>query len=360
MTTVFIWNNNLMTNKLSPQRKHQVIGHAALSIDDQWDRGVGNDGNWTDNTASYVSYWPSGVASILGGVDSFFDKLTSNVVGMTRAKKAEKGRNFWSDLSIEGYAPDHIIRILHSRDAGSADRMRTSWTDTWNKPGGPNYRADVKNCSRLAARVLKAGFPKKLPWNTTIGHNVKGIWTPLMVKRLALHLAEKVGGRELTWSQFLDEQLNHDAISTEACAGFKLFMRRASNRGEGSGATARFQFDNGKFSEDRGKNPDVFDHQTLFVRREGKEAWTKDVSDYVLEHPATIEHLCKKAAKHNKDEQILGAGIWYRMRKPWKFLWGQKEGISIDLTDQVQAEWEELQPDSSESSSSSSTGSGND
>lgn len=162
MTTVFIWNNNLITGKL-PGR-HSYSGHASLSIDDDWSGG----GSTLDN---YVSFWPDAGGTL------------NQAVGVAGAAK----ETIIADLVAEGYAPDHVLRL----DGLDEAAMRGEWTRLRQK--NAKYSFVRNSCATVAARVLRKGTADK-----TAGHLV---WTPLEVKRLALAM----GAAPIAWTMVLRE-----------------------------------------------------------------------------------------------------------------------------------------------------------
>ena len=317
MTTVFIWNNNLIPNKLNPQKKHVVIGHAAVNIADTWVRPD------VDDKDNYVSFWPGGghffctscnqeyakedddIMLIRQGQDTVSlltysqsrwaivegedivgvkcitcgeemdmndlrgkslkrDNKAASKVGMTTAVVGTANDNFWRDLTFEGYAPDHIIRITD----GNAHAMRQLWKELRQRKEGkthdPHYKAADKNCSRMASRVLRAGWNTKIlgmDLNIRFGNWVRGIWTPLQVKRLAMSIK---GAKTLTWTEFADEISSKNALPpTLSLTHFKKWYRRASNRGS-SEATPRFDFRKGHQHAQKSEYERINDEELIF------------------------------------------------------------------------------------------------
>lgn len=317
MTTVFIWNNNLIPNKLNPRTKHVVIGHAAVNINDSWVRPGADD---RDN---YVSFWPGGNGffctrcnreyaiqgdeimlvrpgqdplslqtfdqerwAIMDGEDLVglrcidcrtamdpndlrgkarkMDARGASLVDMTTATKGTVNISFWHDLVAEGYAPDHIIRIPD----GNVHAMRQLWTELRARKEGknhdPHYKAADKNCSRMASRILRAGWNTKflgMDLNIRFGNWIRGVWTPLQVKRLALSIR---GAEQKKWSWFVDWVSSSNALPpTLSQSALRGWYMRASNRGS-SGARPRFDFREGQRHVTREAYERVNDARLIF------------------------------------------------------------------------------------------------
>lgn len=241
MTTVFIWNNNQITYRFAKLFKYgpaakAIEGHAALNIDDDFapivDGSVPNPAAPLNNKASFVSWIPSHCKWGHDWEESHHGK-----------EKGVANRNFFEDLMFERYTPDHIIRIPNVPQA-NIGRMKTEWVRHLNpKDGrGQTYDFMMKNCSRVAARVLRKGWQKG-GGNVKYGQLVRGLWTPLMVKRLAFDLRGATRSDipiKMTWSNFVDELVDNGVIAYPTGVAMKKFRRRASNRGS-SQADARFK-----------------------------------------------------------------------------------------------------------------------
>ena len=184
MTTVLIWNNNVVT------LKHQYYGHASMQIGNDWSQGQ-----------DFVSWVPTGAAS--------------NGTGpLTNAG------SFFKDLELEGYAPDHII---HMPVTMSDDAMRSEWISFKSKnEGGFNYSMVRKNCSNVVARVLKSASKKGSPLHR---HSV--IWTPLQVKRLAFDM----GGVEKNWNWLLSGASEKGLISSGDVDMLRRLYKRDARHG---------------------------------------------------------------------------------------------------------------------------------
>ena len=240
MTTVFIWNNNTVSYRMAktvgyaPASK-RISGHCAVNIDDHFVPVVDAAGDYdtfTDNKKSYVSWIPSYMKRGHETEESHHD----GIVGVGN-------RNFFADLCMETYAPDHIIRIPTPSKA-HVERMRKEWEGHLQPKNGRGQTYDYKrkNCSRVVARVLRAGWNKG-GGNIRYGQLVSGLWTPLMVKRLALDLKGGPAGRVapivLTWDGFVSELVANGVISPTTGYQMRFFKKRATNRGS-SMADGRF------------------------------------------------------------------------------------------------------------------------
>jgi hypothetical protein len=198
--TVFIWNNNMTSAWFGAG--HRTTGHASLHITSQWtppaDALDGPD--LADQRASYVSWWPR-----------------NNGRGM---RLAEARKNLFADMIGEaGYAPDHVIRIWGLDEAA----MAAEWASIRGKHNA-HYRLNVKNCSTIAARVLRAG-QSWTDLNVWYAHS--SIWTPLKVKRLAFSM----GGTEKAWPSVISEMFDKGAISASVHSRYCEAKKRSSRHG---------------------------------------------------------------------------------------------------------------------------------
>ena len=234
MTTVFIWNNNQVTHHIASRFKYNpaaksVIGHASMNIYDQFasliDRPMESGVN---NSEAHVSWWPDG-----GGATK-----------QSGSSSGTASPSLLADLIWEKYAPDHVIRI-EAPPNGYILRMRKEWDKILETEGRVgSYHFTKMNCSRVVSKVLRRGFNMTGP-NIKYGNVKSGLWTPLMVKRLALDIKGGNGldvpARQMTWSEFVDELVEDHVIFPQTGSLMKLIQRRASNRGS-SQAEARFKF----------------------------------------------------------------------------------------------------------------------
>ncbi|MFT8244950.1 hypothetical protein [Roseomonas sp. BN140053] len=186
MTTVLIWNNNMVT-----VAGHSYPGHASMSIDDDW--------SWL-NQNNYVSFWPEGAGGGLFGTG----------VGSTTEACIRK------DLANEGYAPDHVIKLSNLNQ----DAMRAEWKHT--KTEFKRYRMLRENCSAAVARVLKAGSSAG-----GVYQRHSAIWTPLNVKRLALSM----GGTKISWEQLVRELFQSGTLPAEQVSNLALWAKRDARHG---------------------------------------------------------------------------------------------------------------------------------
>jgi hypothetical protein len=209
-TTVFIWNNNMVSSKLGGG--HKTVGHASLHITSLWTppANPGDSESLADQTASYVSWWPG-----------------SNAAGMRLAKARS---NLFADIIGEIYAPDHVIRIADLDEAA----MLAEWASIRGKQNA-HYRLNVKNCSTIAARVLRAG---KSWTDLNVWRAHSSIWTPLKVKRLAFSM----GGKEKSWTSVISEMFERGAISASSHTSYGALKKRSSRHGNPKTA-ARFNTD---------------------------------------------------------------------------------------------------------------------
>ena len=239
MATVMIWNNNQITYRFARLFKYgpaakAIEGHAALNIDDDFVSIVepANPDAPFNNKGSYVSWIPSNCKWGHDWEESHHGKT-----------KGVANRNFFEDLMFERYVPDHIIRIPNVPTA-TIQRMKTEWIRHLNPKNGrgQTYDFKMKNCSRIVSRVLRKGWQKGAG-NIKYGQLVRGLWTPLMVKRLTLDLKGATRDDipiQMTWDDFVDELVNNGVIAYAIGVAMKKIRRRASNRGS-SQADARFK-----------------------------------------------------------------------------------------------------------------------
>jgi hypothetical protein len=210
-TTVFIWNNNMVSSMFGGG--HKTVGHASVHITSVWTPPANRSDadSLADQTASYVSWWPG-----------------SNSAGMRLAKARS---NLFADIIGESnYAPDHIIRIEDLDETA----MATEWAAIRGKENA-HYRLNVKNCSTVAARVLRAGVSWK---ETNVWYAHSPLWTPLKVKRLAFSM----GGKEKSWTSLVSEMFEGGAISASSHTSYGKFKKRSSRHGN-SKTPSRFTTD---------------------------------------------------------------------------------------------------------------------
>jgi hypothetical protein len=214
MATILIWNNN----NHSLGGGHDVTGHSAMNITDNWVEGA------SDNGRNYVSWWPG--------------EQKKELLGHSKGRKfGVEASNFLEDIKDEGgYAPDHIIRV--DNKSIDTNAMLAKWSEIRNKENA-HYRYLRKNCSTIVARVMRTGTKSGSGW-----YRHSTIWTPLKVKRFALD----IGGKELDWLSFTEEISTFVSGPEAAC--LRMLKRRSSSHGFSGGAKPRFSGgkDSGKFN----------------------------------------------------------------------------------------------------------------
>ena len=238
MTTVMIWNNNIVSPYFTKitgdsSREHTVTGHACVHIDDNFYpifEAAHNQEGFTPQKidTNYLSWAPD-------------EKTTPDGKSIGYSEGS-----FMLTFLMEQYAPDHIIRIPNPPPP-YIDRMRKMRQRhvTQKETGEVNHFSMTrKNCSRISSRVLRAGWNKGRG-NIKYGQTVAGLWTPLMVKRLALDLKGGPALREpayiMTWDDFIRELYEKGVVGRKTAFLLNCFQRRANNRGS-SKAEPRFIF----------------------------------------------------------------------------------------------------------------------
>ncbi len=303
MTTIFIWNNcqvsatwNAALKKCkikgSDKWSHAISGHAAVMISDDWEKPIkqiaqtkiildeydklrvawnkAKDGSaeqvaaqvkmekqgalfeeqLTDKSESYVSFFPDEYNRSSHTSTPIADQIKKKLginMSVSHFRKGLTHKSFWHDLLWENYVPDHIIFIPDT--TAQKQNMKKAWDQHKNKKGGDiSYRFKYKNCSRMASRVLIAGFGSLLGWYWSGKVAARKIWTPLHVKRLANNIATKVdGARALTWNEFVDDMVKRGVVPQASGQKLKKYKRRAGVRGS-TEADARFTYTNGNLT----------------------------------------------------------------------------------------------------------------
>jgi hypothetical protein len=133
---------------------------------------------------SYVSWWP--------GMDGADFGIKDFVKDIFKPQEGRRNLTLNLDLNIEGYLPDHIIR-MNSSEAKEND-MRAAWRAVLDKDS--HYKSMRKNCSTIVSRVLHAGGFHARKWAL----NCNFAWTPADVKKLAL----SAGGTLMRWDDFVE------------------------------------------------------------------------------------------------------------------------------------------------------------
>ncbi len=277
MATVLVWNQSKVSHVLNKMRNalggyndsmhaHAVTGHACINITDTWVEPIQNLHNarsaikefheavekeylntardamhdfyraLTDNSKHYASWWPSEDETTDTKVLHWDSNLDTwkfwKKIQMVNAKKAAHHENLWRDLLEEKYSPDHVIHI--PSNSAQEKAMLEKWEALRTKEDA-SYRLLYKNCSRIVARILEAGYKDDAPKGWWKRH-FKKIFTPLDVKRMSLDLH---GAETLTWVDFVDQLAKAGAIGTSSATELKAYRRRSSARGS-TQAPARF------------------------------------------------------------------------------------------------------------------------
>ena len=324
MTTIFIWNNNMVTSRFASKLGYdpaskKIEGHASLNIDSNFAliTPPGGDGqDFTDNKKSYVSWIPNAMKR---------HHLADGGARISHGRKeiGVGNRNFFADLLMEKYAPDHIIRIPNTPKVVQ-ERMRKEWQVHLHAKDGRGHTYDFnrKNCSRVVSRVLRAGWGIR-GGGMRYGQAISGIWTPLMVKRLAMSLKGQGGEPAFTisWREFIEELYSEDVVTKVSSILLRSFRKRASNRGS-SGADPRFQFEGSWKDRFRGKGvkilkeSDNFPIEVLVYLELRERGWDDGVALDVLvdwlnytmngsyEEVLAMAHAMVAMAK----KQVLGPG----------------------------------------------------
>lgn len=229
MATVFVWQNNF----ISTTGAHTWTGHSSLSINDiyidtrplvQDDNDAskmvvdGNSGDLIQGADDFVSFWPGSMTDAGSkNAQTFNDGWKFGCKFMAKSKPT-----IFADLALEGYAPDHIIRI----NGLSISKMRAEWRSIRGKQNA-SYKFLRKNCSTIVARVLSAATP----WYKTPHHI---LWTPCDIRDFAFKL-----GTVMTWSDFIDE-LQQNGFGTAAQLNLARGLKRRSAARGTSGVAAKF------------------------------------------------------------------------------------------------------------------------
>lgn len=227
MATVFVWQNHFISLKGA----HTWTGHSSLSIDDDFvdsrqlvadddtgaqvvDSSSVGMGQTADN---FVSFWPGALASPgKFGYTNFNDGWKPGVKFMATAKPS-----VFADVALEGYAPDHVIRITGL----TVNTMKAKWRAIRNS--NKDYKFLRNNCSTAVAHVLQSA----VPWYKNHHHR---IWTPCDIRDYAAKL-----GTTMLWADFIDELEQAKVATTEQLDLLRRVKRRSAARGT-SGGTAKY------------------------------------------------------------------------------------------------------------------------
>src|SRR5262249_26813858 len=138
----------------------------------------------------FVSFWP-GTMQNVGPKDSngftFNDGWKIGIQFMAMSKPS-----IFADVALEGYAPDHVIRINNL----DVHKMTAKWRSIRNK-NNAHYKFLRKNCSTVVAHVMQAGTQ----WYNN-DHYMN--WTPTNIRDYAMKL-----GTTMTWAAFIAELKNN-------------------------------------------------------------------------------------------------------------------------------------------------------
>lgn len=248
MPIVFVWNNNFISAKLQPSdpaRQHSYVGHSSMQIRPEFNLGLaiipaahplynidnGHFKTWYKEDPNFVSWMPG------------FQEGGHRMKRSTQYHRSgNMVPNFFFDLVVEGYAPDHIINIRATQ--AQIDRMvamrRTIESKYSADNRNPSYRMYRKNCSTIVARVLGAAYRgAHFNFKSFIHKTVP--WTPLEIKRVCQRLPNS---RAYTWDEFLERLKNNQYIHINTWIVLKEFMRRSSTHGS-SGAIPRHLYEEG-------------------------------------------------------------------------------------------------------------------
>ena len=229
MATVLVWQNHF----IDLSGGHTWTGHSSLSISENYTdtrplvqdatdaRKMVVDDSHQDlvaGTDDYVSFWP-GTMTDAGPKNAFTfnDGWKFGVKFMAMSKPS-----IFADVALEGYAPDHVLRIKNL----DVQKMVAKWRSIRSKPNA-SYKFLRKNCSTIVAEVLQAVSP----WYKTPRHQV---WTPCDVRDFAMNL-----GKPMLWSDFIDELEQNLFGTKEQLALLRGVKRRSAARGT-SGGVAKF------------------------------------------------------------------------------------------------------------------------
>lgn len=229
MATVLVWQNHFIDLKGG----RTWTGHSSLSISENYadaralvaddadpNKMVVDDSSagLVAGTDDYVSFWPGSMTDAgPKNAFTFNDGWKFGVKFMAMSKPS-----LFADVALEGYAPDHVIRINNL----DVRKMVACWRSIRSKPNA-SYKFLRKNCSTIVAQVLQAVSP----FYKTPHHQ---IWTPCDVRDFALNL-----GRPMLWSDFIDELEGKLWGSKEQLALLRRVKRRSAARGT-SGGVAKF------------------------------------------------------------------------------------------------------------------------
>ena len=229
MPTVFVWNNeNLVKNNVKKMlhmktKSDTYDGHASINITDEFTpfEALPDSVKYTDNTSVYGSWIPT-EKSHRSGL-------------MNRVKAVGKpSPNFFADLFRVGVIPDHVIRLPATNT--EVRSMGSTWRG-FLKSKTNSYDRIQKNSSRIVSRVLRSTSPGKRAASLLSG-SIKqrsvayGVWTPLMVKRLALNYPDAF---PMTWRAFIGELMKHGVVGSRTAMVMMALKPRSEEHGSTMG-----------------------------------------------------------------------------------------------------------------------------
>lgn len=156
------------------------IGHAAVFIRPA--AGVKR----SQDTTSYASWFP-GDDTKTGESGAGMGHLAPGK--MLTSEKCSFFEDCSSEASAQGHQdnkfrlPEHMITLRNL----NMPQMQAEWNAIRNKPGS-HYRLMRKNCSTIAARVIRAGMTSSQHFKL-LKKSHQAWWTPWDVQRLAEELA---------------------------------------------------------------------------------------------------------------------------------------------------------------------------
>src|SRR5262245_53955842 len=180
MATVFVWENHFIARHAGD---HTWTGHSSLSINDRFvdTRALVQDdndptkmvvdGGSTDlvsGSDDFVSYWPGKLDS--AGPKNANGNFTQDAWKIGVSFMAAAKPSIFADIALEGYAPDHVVRV----DKLKVNKMVAKWRTIRSKPNA-HYKLLRKNCSTIVAHVMHAGSP----WYNNDHYMM---WTPTNVR----------------------------------------------------------------------------------------------------------------------------------------------------------------------------------
>ena len=196
-TYVFIWEENMFSNK-KKNIQHEWPGHPVINIGDTFDRPAPDTSKF--KSEAYAEYardkWQDNLQNnyVSGGRGEIEHQLQHLRCVPGRFREGKYRLCICEDVQVEGYVPDHVIKL--DSDAAAEKAMMGEWIGMLNKHKNRlvSYQPVRKNCSTIASRVLHAGGFYFRKW----AENNNWVWTPSAIKQLAL----AAGGTRIKWQDF--------------------------------------------------------------------------------------------------------------------------------------------------------------